>query len=342
MSNVIRVLRNRVIMADNDAANPLNLPPHDHDQLQPPIDQHLNPLFHAGPPLQHDSSISPSFKDLRAVADACPTFNGHTPKVEVWIQICKQQMDTAELTGIQLQSTHKISIMTMKFVAESAAYMRWVTDSGSNGQLKTDWNRFLEWLQQFAEVKNRALDALIKLKRQHQHGKSVDQVVSELNALLHDLPEMPAHYKNLLFVAALDQPLQGLVSTSVQHKISETPFATLVQNAKALGQTSSTSNTRALSSQPKTSSTRHAPQTSVNKSSEHKNGPDLAALLKSLSPVTVDGVSYKPSSVKDLKASLKDVNPEAAKLRAFLHNHKLCLLCRDKGHIVKECPSRND
>ena len=85
-------------------------------------------------------------------------------------------MDTAELTGIQLQSMHKISIMTMKFVAESEAYMRWVTDSESNGQLKTDWNRFLEWLQQFAEVKNRALDALIKLKRQHQHGKPVDQV----------------------------------------------------------------------------------------------------------------------------------------------------------------------
>jgi len=324
-------------MADNDADSPtLNLPP------QPPIDQHLNPLFQHGPPLQNEPaiSISPSFKDLRAVADACPTFNGHSPKVEVWIQICKQQMDTAELTGIQLQSMHKISIMTMKFVAESEAYMRWVTDSESNGQLKTDWNRFLEWLQQFAEVKNRALDALIKLKRQHQHGKPVDQVVSELNALLHDLPEMPAHYKNLLFVAALDQPLQGLVSTSVQHKISETPFATLVQNAKALGQTSS--NGRSSSSQPKASSTRNAQQSAVNKSSEHKNGPDLAALLKSLSPVTVDGATYKPSSVKDLKASLKESNPDANKLRAFLNNHKLCLLCRDKGHIVKECPSRND
>jgi hypothetical protein len=338
MPNVLRVLRNRVIMADNDAANPttVNLPP------QPPIAQHLNPLFHNDPPPQPDAPISPSFKDLRAVADACPPFNGHSPKVEVWIHICKQQIDTAELTGIQLQSIHKVSIMAMKFVAESEAYMRWVTDSGSDGQLKTDWNRFLDWLQQFAEVKNRALDALIKLKRQHQHGKSVDQVVSELNALLHDLPEMPAHYKNLLFVAALDQPLQGLVSTSVQHKMSETPFATLVQNAKALGQTSSTSNTRALSSQPKASLTRNAQQSSVNKSSEHKNGPDLAVLLKSLSPVTVDGATYKPSSVKDLKASLKESNPDANKLRAFLNNHKLCLLCRDKGHIVKECPSRND
>lgn len=336
MPNVLRVLRNRVIMADNDAANPttVNLSP------QPPVDQHLNPLFQHGPPLQHEPAISPSFKDLRAVADACPTFNGHSPKVEVWIQICKQQMDTAELTGIQLQSMHKISIMTMKFVAESEAYMRWVTDSESNGQLKTDWNCFLEWLQQFAEVKNRALDALIKLKRQHQHGKSVDQVVSELNALLHDLPEMPAHYKNLLFVAALDQPLQGLVSTSVQHKISETPFATLVQNAKALGQTSS--NGRSSLSQPKAASTRNAQQPSVNKSAEHKNGPDLAALLKSLSPVTVDGAPYKPSSLKELKASLKESNPDANKLRAFLNNHKLCLLCRDKGHIVKECPSRND
>ena len=75
-----------------------------------------------------------------------------------------------------------------------------------------------------------------------------------------------------------------------------------------------------------------------------KNGTvNFAALLSRLDPVqSLDGTTYKPKDVAALKASYKDsnANPDAPKLKLFLDKHNLCYICRDEGHMTRNCPMK--
>jgi hypothetical protein len=237
----------RHLMSDNPLYQPENQPEQPAIQevvanpppnAPPPVAlaQQAGPnLPHANPPT-HQSQHSISFKELQSVAEACPVFNGMTPKVESWLEICEQRLTTAALTGLNFSETHKIAILTWRLAPDSEAHKRWLLDCTSQPELLHDWSQFLQWTRQFAEVKNKGLEAVLKLKKLYQSNRSVDAVVTELTAILHDLPDLTPQLKNLFFAASLEPTLRGLLSTSVQHKIASTPFNTLLQNAKALSQ----------------------------------------------------------------------------------------------------------
>ena len=313
------------------ALNPQNAPP-------PPVGQPDVPATNP-PTIQPQSPIS--FKELQSVAEACPLFNGVHPKVESWLEICEQRLTTAALTGLNFSETHKIAILTWRLAPDSEAHKRWLLDSSQQPELQHDWTQFLQWTRQFAEVKNRGLEAVLKLKKLYQSHRSVDAVVTDLTAILHDIPDLTPQLKNLFFAASLEPTLRGLLSTSVQHQFTTTPFNTLLQNAKALSQAAQVNSSthkpvhhNLMSPHTQHKSTAAKPTVSESTQDANSAKPKSLALQKLENKQYSSPPEYPTFYPTSLRGKLRD----HAALKAFLLHNNICTFCRDDGHDRDKCP----
>ena len=263
-------------------------------------------------------------------------FDGSEPeKVEDLEYQLTKQFALRESCGVVIKEENKLSVLISCLEGDALKLARsletsildsYTTAEAVDPKATKPWMRLMDQLFKRFLRMDKDYRALVKLLSGQQGDRSVEEFTAWFITTTNDLPDLTLLLKKLFYMALLNEPMRGQVRAGHQ-KDSEMAFEDMVGLALAFE----------ASIGPQGPSTPQFPATSVPPAATPKM--HLAdRMLKDGLLAAVNG--WKPADVPALHKSYTDegANPDASKLRTFLHQHKLCFLCRDFGHTREKCP----
>jgi hypothetical protein len=272
--------------------------------------------------------VQVSLKDLASLAETVPKFGGDKRFLKEFQHKVEEAFRMAATTALPLNEEQKVYVITSRLTGDAFQLVQQLKDKNSDEVATVD--ALVKLLQQQYGDIDEDYEAVGQLKRLRQNSRSVQLYITEFTRILRSLPEMDGTLANLFFLQGLDAYLSSMIRAQ-QPKFKEAPLEELT--AMAL---------RLEIHQPRTMVKPNLPAKPASHSPKDTNAKDERAesesekLLKQLAAFN----GYKPSTTKEFHAKLNASNPDGEKLRAFLEHHKLCLVCRRKGHEREACPKK--
>ena len=272
------------------------------------------------------TTVQVSLKDLASLAETVPKFGGDKRFLKEFQHKVEEAFRMATTTSLPLNEEQKVYVITSRLTGDAFQLVQQLKDKNSDEV--TTVEALMKLLQQQYGDIDEDYEAVGQLKRLRQNSRSVQLYITEFTRILRSLSEMDDTLANLFFLQGLDTYLSSMIRAQ-QPKFKEAPLEELT--AMAL---------RLEIHQPRTMIKPNLPAKPTSHSNkdskEERVESESEKLLKQLAAVN----GYKPSTTKEFHSKLNASNPDGDKLRAFLEHHKLCLVCRRKGHEKDACPKR--